>query len=470
MDVKNAHILVVDDDRDYARSLEAALSKIGKVTLVHSEDEFQKHFRPYRYDLILLDLRLREEMEGLDLLEFIIEEDPAAAVIVISGYGDIATAVEALNKGARNFLDKSKSPLDLIRVTVEHTLRENVADRRIRQLEAVQGTEEIIGDDPKIKEICELIQIVARQGNFSVLIRGETGTGKELVARAIHKAGPRKDGPFVDVSLLEKNSETITSELFGHEKGAYTGAEKRRRGLFEEAHKGILFLDEIGDLPTDIQVKLLRVLDQRKFRRMGGKADIRVDVQVVTATNRPLEEMVKDGGFRSDLYYRLNVFPIHIPPLRERRSDIPLLARYFLHKMREHGEIPTLDLTDNAIQLMLSYQWPGNVRELESAVKNGAAICVFEAGKKINGRHLQKFFLLPDTSFADTEADILKRLSEQELQMVDSALIKTGGNKGAAQILLGYQDRFTMLRRVKKICEKYPDLVDNFPAVLKSYL
>ncbi len=461
-------ILIVDDDRQYVEDLQEVLNDLGKVDIAYSEEEFREIFRPYRYDIILLDLRLKEGKEGLDLLQYIIEEDPSSIVIVISGYGDIATAVEALQKGAKTFLEKDKVTPPEIKIRVEHALKESIAERRIRQLEQNQEIDEIIGDDPKIQNIRGLINLVAQDGETTVLIRGETGTGKELVARAIHRVGVRKDGPFVSVALSDMNPETITSELFGHEKGAFTGAQSRHYGFFEQAHRGVLFIDEIGDLPLELQVKLLRVLDQKRFRRMGGKEDITVDVQVVTATNQPLEEMVKDGRFREDLYFRLKVFEIHLPPLRERKGDILLLAKYFLSQLRHKGRTPATDFTDDATALMLSYHWPGNVRELKAVVENVALRCRLEGCKKITSKHLSPHLFIQEQSGTD-DADIFRNLAEYELKMVEDALIRSGGKKTEAWKLLNYPNRFSMLRRVKRIMNEYPDIADKFSELKKRY-
>jgi len=469
MNVTNTHILIVDDDKDYALELKKSLVKIGKVDVVHSEEGFKTVFAPYKYDLIFLDLRLKKGKEGLDLLEDIIGEDPLSVVIIISGYGDIATAVEALDKGAKTFLEKGRVSLQEIRIRAEHALRESVQERRIRQLERSKEIDEFVGDDPKIQKIKELINGVAQDGETTVLIRGETGTGKELVAKAIHRLGIRSRGPFVTTALVEKNSETITSELFGHEKGAFTGAVDRHYGCFEEAHKGVLFLDEIGDLPGDLQAKLLRVIEEKKFRRMGGNKDINIDIQVVTATNRPLEEMKDDGRFREDLYYRLNVFPIHLPPLRERRKDITLLAKYFLNQLRKKGKTQIKNFADNAVELMLNYRWPGNVRQLQSVISSAVLVCGLEGSPKIAKRHIEPLLLPQYTPHGSADWNIFKTLAETELRMAENALIRSGGKKGEAWKLLKYKNRFTMLRRVKRIISEYPELAERFSELKKSY-
>lgn len=465
----NAHILIVDDDRDYALELKNALLDVGEIDLAHSVEQFHLLFSPYRYDLILLDLRLKEGKEGLELLDYISGEDPRSVVIIISGYGDIPTAIEALQKGAQTFLEKGKVSPQEIRIRIEHALVESERERYIRHLERSQEIEELIGKDPKIEKVRQQIDIAAQNGNTTVLVTGETGTGKELVARAMHRIGIRKKGPFVVTPLVEKNPETITSELFGHEKGAFTGAVSRRFGCFEEAHKGILFLDEIGDLPLDIQTKLLRVLDQKTFRRMGGNKDIKVDIQVVSATNRHLKEMINEGTFREDLYYRINTFEIYLPPLRERQGDIPLLAVYFLNQLRKKGTTTAGGFSDDTVELMLDYQWAGNVRELQSVVMRAALMAKHDGKKKISRDYLEPALFTRDGFSQARERNIHKALAETELRMVENALIMSGGRKTEAWKLLEYRNRFSMLRRVKRILGQYPDMASKFPEVMRNY-
>lgn len=469
--MNDIQILIVDDSKDYALELEDSLAGLGYVEKAYCEEDFRRTFAPYKYDLIFLDLHLKEGKEGLDLLDHIIEEDPSSVVIVISGYGDIATAVEALQKGAKTFLEKGKISLSEIRLRAEHAIKQSAAERRIRQLEASQEIDEIVGDDPKIKKIRDLIHLVAQDGETTVLIRGETGTGKELIAKAIYRLGARKRGPFVAVALTD-NPDTITSALFGHEKGAFTGASERHHGYFEQAHKGILFMDEIGDLPPDLQIRILRVIDSKSFRRMGGREDIRVDTQVVTATNRPLEEMIKDGRFRKDLYYRLKVFEIYLPPLRERQMDIPLLAEYFLHQLRKKGRTPAKSFSDDTVKLMLNYSWPGNVRQLRAAIESSALSCKLEGSSKIRKKYFQPLILDQNDVYADTDTDtdIFRNLAEIEIKLVDEALKKSGGKKTEAWKLLKYPNRFSMLRRIKRIMTEYPELADKFPVLKKSYI
>jgi len=471
MNVNNKHILVVDDNKTYARQLAESLQEFWSVEIAFSEKEFNKKFVPYKFDLIFLDLRLKKGREGIDLLQHIIAEDPSAAVIVISGYGDIAIAVEVLQKGAKTFLEKPKVSFEEIKIRAEHVFKENTAERRIRQLEASLETDEIIGDDSKILKTRELIQLVGEDGQASVLIRGETGTGKELVAKAIHRVGIRKKRPFVSVSLSD-NTSTITSVLFGHEKGAFTDAKSKHYGCFEQAHKGILFLDEIGDLPSDVQTKLLRVIEQKTFRRMGGNVDIHVDFQLISATNRPLEELIDNGKFREDLYYRFKGFGIQLAPLRERGSDIPLLAQYFLHQIYSHGRTPAKKFATNAIQLINDYSWPGNVRELKSVIESASLRCRLEGKEKITLEHIKP--LLMEKRLTNQELssdDVFKVLADTELAMIEKALLQTGSKKTKAWKLLNYPDRYSMLRRVKNILKNpsHLSLFEKYPEVKKAY-
>ncbi|MBF0567134.1 MAG: sigma-54-dependent Fis family transcriptional regulator [Nitrospirae bacterium] len=481
MDVTKTHILIVDDDKNYALSLKGKLEGMGVIEIVHDEGAFIKKFKPYRYDLVILDLKLKEGKEGLVLLSYIMDEDPTTAVIVNSGWGDIATAVEALHMGARTFLEKRLSVEDL-RLKVEQTLKEVIARRKIKRLEPATCKDEIIGEDPNIEKIKDMIRLVAQDGETTVLIRGETGTGKELVARAISCSGVRSKGPFISIALTDLNKDTITSELFGHEKGAFTGAIDKHNGCFEQAHKGLLFIDEIGELPPELQIKLLRVLDNKKFRRMGATQDTEVDVQLVTATNRPLEEMLKVETFRQDLYYRLKVFEITLPPLRERQGDIHLLAGYFLDRLLQKGRSTAVGFNEEALKLMLHYRWPGNVRELKAVVESAALRSKLVGNNKITPKHLIPLLMdkateqVPVLTMDRTkntgggDRDIERALADKEMSLIEEALIKSGGRKTEAWKLLNYKNRFAMTRRVKKIMTTYPDILDKYSEIKAMYL
>lgn len=480
MNVTKTHILIVDDEKDYALSLKEKLEDMGVIEIVHDEVAFIKKFKPYRYDLVILDLKLKEGKEGLLLLSYIMDEDPTTAVIVNSGCGDIATAVKALHMGARTFLEKGLSTHEL-RLKVEQTLKEAIAGRKIRQLEPVTCKDEIIGEDPKIEKIKDMIRLVAQDGETTVLIRGETGTGKELVAKTIYCTGVRSRGPFVSIALTDLNKDTITSELFGHEKGAFTGSIDKYNGCFEQAHKGLLFIDEIGELPPDLQIKLFRVLDNKNFRRMGGTLDIEVDVQVVTATKLPLEEILRAEKLREDLYYRLKVFEISLPPLRERQGDIHLLAGYFLGRLLQKGRTIAVGFDEEALKLMLRYRWPGNVRELKAVVESAALRSKLDGIDKIMPEHFANLLmdqakeLILDLTMDQSkdvgvgDRDIERALADTEMSLIEEALIKSGGKKTEAWKLLKYKNRFAMTRRVKKIIETYPEMLDKYSEVKTIY-
>lgn len=468
MNVQKYHFLIVDDDKQYAVNLKESLNDLGSADIAHSSREFHAIFKPYKYDLILLDLRLEEGIEGLELVGHVIEEDPSAIVFVISGYGDIATAVEALRKGAKNFLEKDKVSFKEIRTYIEFSIRESHAERRISLLESLQEADDIIGDDPKMNDIKELIRKAANHGDAKVLIRGETGTGKELVAKAIHRKGIRKEGPFISVALTDNSLETITSELFGHEKGAFTGASRKHSGYFERAHRGILFIDEIGDLPLGIQLKLLRVLESNTFTRMGGEHEISVDVQVITATSRNIEAMVRQGDFREDLYWRIKGVEIHLPPLRERQNDIILIADYFLGQLRSKGKTTIKSFSEDAKQIFKSYDWPGNVRELRNVIDS--LTIHHELGEKITSEHITKLLhKTQEPSITLDEWDIQRNLADFEMRMADSALRVSNGRKIDACKLLKYSNRFTMIKRLKKLISTYPDIAVRYPILNKHY-
>lgn len=467
---RNTRILVIDDDKNFIEQVRPVLERAGRVVVGYSEGDFYKLFRPYQFDLVLLDLRLQEEKEGLELLRYALEEDPSVPVIVITAYGSVDTAIEALQAGARTYIQKNKITDTELLAIVERFIQEKKAQEKIEALLKEKEKISFVGEDPKIKEALRLAQTAAEDGETSVLIRGETGTGKELVARFIHQTGRRKEGPFVNVAISALNKETLASELFGHERGAFTGATQRHIGYFEQAHRGVLFLDEIGELDPDVQKKLLRVLETHTIRRLGGTRDIELDFQLVTATNAPLEKMVEKGLFRRDLYYRLKVLEIKLPPLRERKSDILLLAEYFLKQLQEKGRTEAQSFSEEAKQIFLNYFWPGNVRELKHTVEYAALRARLSRSSVITRAHLPTDFKTNSKYFEIQERqDIKKILAETELHYIQEALEKCSWKKTEAWKLLGYPNRFTMLRRVKRIFADYPELKLNFPEVAKMY-
>ncbi len=361
-------VLIIDDEASIRQSLSGALKDEGyKTTSAASGREGLDLIRSDKFDAIILDIWM-PEMDGMEVLKQIKIEFPEQLVIMMSGHGNIETAVKAVKNGAFDFVEK---PLSLERVlvllqnaaSVQDLTRENSALRK-----QVQKNRTLIGESMALRQLQDLIKRVAPTTG-SVLITGENGTGKELVANSIHQLSPRFSKPFVEVNCAAIPEELIESELFGHEKGAFTGATQLRRGRFDLAHGGTLFLDEIGDMSVKTQAKVLRILQEQKFERVGGTQTISVDVRIVAATNKDLKAEIQKGHFREDLYYRLNVIPFIVPPLRDRQEDIPLLAAHFLKELSAAHGRPKMTLSPEAVTVLSSYSWPGNVRELRNLIE-----------------------------------------------------------------------------------------------------
>jgi two-component system, NtrC family, nitrogen regulation response regulator NtrX len=366
--VSRGSILVVDDEKNILATLSRALRvESFDVDVAGSARIALEKVAAKSYDLILLDVMM-PDMDGLEMLRLLREKKVAVPVIVMSGHGSIDTAVEATRLGAHDFLEKPVGTERLL-LSVERAIDFERLERENRELRERAGTAgDLLGDSEPMKKLREQIRLVAK-ASAPVLIEGERGTGKELVARAIHEASPRSRGPLEKLNCAAVPSELIESELFGHEAGAFTGATKQRRGKFERAHGGTLFLDEIGDMPSSMQAKLLRVLQEGEIERVGGGAVIRVDVRVVAATNKSLRAEIAQGHFRPDLYDRLNVLPLRMPPLRERLEDVPLLAEHFLRGACEAHDRPGKRLGEGTLRLLRGYEYPGNVRELRNLVE-----------------------------------------------------------------------------------------------------
>jgi DNA-binding NtrC family response regulator len=349
-------ILVVDDEKNQRELYQLILEDAGyEVRTASSGEHALREYDDTPVDLVLTDYNMTG-MDGLALLKALVLRDPSIIVVMVTAYGSVDSVKEALRSGAYDYLEK---PVD--REKLLHVVSEALAG-----LNSLDG--DIIGASAQMERVKKMILKVAGS-NSTVLIRGESGTGKEKVARAIHKASPRRDHVFQAVNCAALNENLLESELFGHEKGSFTGASVQKKGLFETASGGTLFLDEIGDVTPAMQVKLLRALQEREITRVGGTKPIHVDARVLAATNRDLEAMVKDGKFREDLYYRLNVIPVNIPPLRERRDDIPPLVDFFVAKHAHASGVRIKGLTPEARRLVMDYAWPGNVRQLESAIE-----------------------------------------------------------------------------------------------------
>ncbi len=369
-------VLVVDDEANARDALAELLAEEGYLTdtAADGRDALQKipRFNP---DVVLTDLKM-PRLDGLGLLREAKREYPHIAFLVMTAFGSIETAVEAIRLGAETYLTK---PLEMDAVSalvgrgLEKSRLSAEAARLREQIGERLSFRGILGDHPSMQRVLKMVAQVARS-RANVLITGESGTGKELIASAIHHNSKRKDGPFVRLNCAALAESLLESELFGHEKGSFTGAAGRRRGRFEQAHGGTLFLDEVSEIAPATQVKLLRFLQEREFERVGGNETIRVDVRVVAATNRDLKQLVDTGEFREDLYYRLDVVQIDVPPLRARRSDIPALAHHFLRKYAQENESPVEGFTDAALHALMAYPWPGNVRELENAIERAVVL------------------------------------------------------------------------------------------------
>jgi two-component system, NtrC family, response regulator PilR len=372
-----AHILVVDDERSICELLEITFRKEGhRVEVALSVEAAHRKLESQIFDIVISDILLREA-NGVDLLKFIKERSPSTFVLLITGVPTVETAIAAINGGADRYVVKDHELVDQLRRAVgqvDETLRlKSEAGILRREIRRLTGQHNIVGHSPKMRAVFDMIQTVAPQSS-RILITGESGTGKELVARAIHENSARSQAAFVTINCGAFPDSLLESELFGHMRGSFTGANETRKGLFQAAHGGTLFLDEIGNMSLSMQVKLYRVLQEGKVRPVGSNDEVDVDVRVITATNKDVEKAIAAGEFREDLFYRLNVIPIHLPALRERRDDIPLLARAFLERFRAAMNKPIEGIEPAAMQKLEAYDWPGNVRELENTIERAVAL------------------------------------------------------------------------------------------------
>jgi DNA-binding NtrC family response regulator len=433
-------ILVVEDDPRVGESIRLLLKKRGYETVLASNGkEALSLFRQETVDLVITDL-LMPKMDGIEFLEEVKQLRPETEVIVISAQGTIEKAVQAMKLGAFDFIEKPINPR-VISLVVERALEKQtlvLQNRDLRsKLEDKFHLKNIVGRSEKMVKIFELIQHIAPYDS-SVLIIGESGTGKELIANAIHYQSPRASLPFVKVSCASLSEGIIESELFGHEKGSFTGAIASRKGRFELAHPGTLFLDEVEDIPPSTQIKLLRVLQEGEFERVGGNKTIRVNIRVIAASNRDLQEAVKNGVFREDLYYRLNVVNIKLPPLRERKEDLPFLVNFFIDKFNQKYKMKIKGLSQRAMNLLMDYEWSGNVRELENTIES---ILVIHSPEVIDLPHLpleiREYKEKPEL----ISIKIGTPLEEVERELLMQTLKATKGNKRKAAELLGINVR-----------------------------
>ncbi|MEK7842002.1 MAG: sigma-54 dependent transcriptional regulator, partial [Deltaproteobacteria bacterium] len=369
-------ILIVDDEKGIRDFLEIMLKKEGyRVSSAPGGEEAMRLFNNSSYDLVISDVRMKG-MGGVELLKSIKEINPETVVLMITAYASVDTAIDAMKAGAYDYITK---PFKVDEV--KHIIRNALDKKRLetenillkRELKTKYAFGNLIGTSPKMLEIYEIIKRVA-DTKTNILLTGESGTGKELVARAIHYEGIRKDKPFVPINCGAIPENLLESELFGYQKGAFTGAAANKSGLFEVANEGTIFLDEITELPIQLQVKLLRVIQERNFRRVGGIEDISVDVRIIAASNKDIEREVKEGRFREDLFYRLNVIPVRMPPLRERQEDIPILSRHFLEGYCKELDKNIKKISGEAMEILLKYNYPGNIRELANIIERAVAL------------------------------------------------------------------------------------------------
>jgi DNA-binding NtrC family response regulator len=427
----NGRILIVEDRDSLRRMLELALGQEGYEVATAADGRAGMRLLAERpFDFVLTDLKL-PDVSGIEVLEASRAAQPRVPVVVLTGYGTVGAAVEAMKLGAYDFLEKPLEIDDLTRL-IERAIGERDEGEDAATVFRIAGAPAIVGAHPRLRAAIRLLQRVGPTES-NVLLTGESGTGKELFARAIHSLSARRTGPCVALNCAAIPETLIENELFGHEKGAFTGADRRQPGRFEQAEGGTLFLDEIGELPVGVQGKVLRALEERTFERVGGGRTLRADVRLVAATNRDLAGMVDDGEFRADLFFRLNVFPIELPPLRERASDIPLLARHLLAEIaRRHKAEPPPRLEEAAAGLLAAEPWPGNVRELANVLERAVILAEGPAIRAVDLRPLLHPLAAPG-----------------ERERLKQALVAADGDKREAAGLLGMSYR-TLLRKVKE--------------------
>ncbi len=441
------NILVVDDEKNIREGLGKALELDGyNVILAEDGKKALNYINGGDIDLVITDLKM-PELSGQELLKRVASSYPTVPVIILTGHGTIENAVQAMRDGAYDFLTKPVN-LDRLSLLVKRALsnRELVLQHRALQEELKKKSQfaNIIGKSDVMKRIFEIVKQVAPT-RASVLITGESGVGKEMIADAIHYLSPRKEKPYVKVHCAALTETLLESELFGHEKGAFTGAIARKRGRFELANHGTIFLDEIGEVNQSVQIKLLRVLQEKKFERVGGEETIEVDVRIIAATNRNLKEEIEKGNFREDLYYRLNVVNIHIPPLRERKEDIPLLISHFIKEISKENNKLIEGIDSKARMALYNYSWPGNVRELRNCIESAIVMC------KGNVITLED---LPPMVRQDSDGDYIKltsgiTLAEAEKEIIRFTLQKQNGNKSKTAEILGI-GRKTLHRKIQE--------------------
>jgi two-component system response regulator AtoC len=466
------HLLLVEDEAPLREALAERLAEHGFVVVQADTGERAiEQLAEFAFDIVVTDLRL-PGLDGTRVLEAALLRYPEIVGIIVTGYGTVKDAVEAIKRGATDFVTKPFQFDELL-----HALTSALEQRQLKsenaylrsQLQERYKFEGIIGRAPAMREMFQLLETVSASAS-TILVTGETGTGKEIVARAIHHNSPRRAQRFVALNCGAIPETLLEAELFGHVRGAFTGAIGNRPGRMEQANKGTLFLDEVGTMSAGLQMKLLRVLQEREFERLGDTHTIKIDVRVIAATNSDLPKMVADGLFREDLYYRLNVIPIHLPPLRDRREDVPLLVQHFLkkfatqeaglrtsdagHKTSDPGP-RTLTVSQEAMRCLMSYSWPGNVRQLENAIERAVALSGGRSQIEMSDltpeiQQASQTSAVPDLNMPDEGIDFERYVDGIERELIRRALEKTGGNKGQASRLLNLK-RTTLVEKLKRL-------------------
>jgi two-component system, NtrC family, response regulator AtoC len=451
------HLLLVEDEGPLRTAVAEHLSDAGfEVAQAESGEQALEALAEFAFDIVISDLRL-PGIDGARVIEAAVERYPDIIGIVITGYGTVKDAVDVIKRGAADFVTKPFQ-FDELR----HALDGAVEQRRLKnenaylraQLQQRYSFDEIVGRSRAMRDLFQLLETVAATAS-TILIAGETGTGKEVVARAIHHASPRKGHRFVALNCSAIPESLLEAEIFGHARGAFTGAIGSRTGRLEQAHRGTLFLDEVGTMSMALQTKLLRVLQEREFERVGDSQTIRVDVRVIAATNADLAKMVTQGTFREDLFYRLNVIPVRLPPLRDRREDISLLVQHFLHRFCSELDRPTMTMSQAALRCLMSYSWPGNVRQLENAMERAVALSGGRTQLEIADlppdiqQATEPAQLPASLAFPDEGLNLEILIAGIERDMIQRALERTGGNKNAAARLLNVK-RTTLVEKLKR--------------------
>lgn len=465
-------VLIVDDEKNTREGLQMALSDGYDVSIAANADEAFNLMAADEYDVILTDLRMPGK-SGLKVIDRALQLANKPAVIMMTAYGNIESAVEAMKRGAVDFLTKPVN-IERLELLIQRALKSKTLEVEVKRLherlDEKFSFEHIVGHSGKLKTVLDQVRLVA-QSKATILVEGESGTGKELIAQAIHQASPRSRGAFIAVHCAALSENLLESEIFGHERGAFTGAIERRVGRFEAAEGGTLFLDEIGEISSSTQVKLLRFLETKTIERVGGSKPVELDVRLVAATNRNLERMVREGKFREDLYFRLNVVRLELPPLRERSEDIPLLIAHYLRQFSKENSVPLLSIEGGAMRTLQAYPWPGNIRELRNFAENAV---VMHRGGKLSEYDLEERFRNPSTAMLRPrlQAEGLDKpvekvehsrsllsggepavgslsVEDNEKRLLKEALFKARGNRTKAAELMGISRR-TLHRKLSQ--------------------